>query len=269
MIENVPDWVNQYVRTELSKLEGSAHLYADEERLRWRRLTSDSRMKEVYSSAYLNRMLRTESAWCHWFNSAINFQSFELKYERDQGQHYRKLMKELHEKMEEASSIFEELSELDFSEENHPREMSDVIRLLYEVIRQEECNGNGQLSYKFDSVIKPKLQKVEPYDSRYMPSVSQTIKALSNVLFLENSRLQENGIAYGNHIAREALNRQHAPLSEYVRSFDVQIIEYREIIDSSFCLPPKLLAIQSQVALNLNSVDEKQIHSARKKKIKK
>lgn len=266
MIENVPDWVNQYVRTELSKLEVLAHEFNKDEILRWRRLTSDPRMIEVYLSDYLNQMLRTEAAWCHWFNSAINFQSFELKSERDQGRRYRKLMKDLHEKMEEASSIFEELSELDFSEENHPREMSDVIRLIYEVIRQEELNGNGQLSYKFDSVIKPKLQKVEPYDSRYMPSVSQTIKALSNVLFLENDRLQRNGVVYGDHIAREALNRQHAPLAEYIRAFDAKIIEYREIIDSKFCLPPKLLAIQSEVALNLNSVDDKQIHSARKRK---
>lgn len=178
-------------------------------------------------------------------------------------------MKNLHEKMEEVTSIFEEISELEIEDGDYPREMTNILALLYETVRQEACNDNDKLPYKFDSYIRPELEKLQHFDSRYMPSVLQTIKALSTVVFFANNRLQNHSDMIGNYVVQNSLSRQHSPLPEYVRSFDVQIVEDGITVDKTFCLPPSLMAIQSQVALGLVSVDEKKIYSARKTKTNK
>lgn len=159
-----------------------------------------------------------------------------------------------------------EVDDLDVSEDNHPRAMSNSLELIEVAAEQSSNDGDGRLESLFTQHVKPTLAPLKKFDYRYLPSVTQMLTALSDEVSVSNFMRDEVGACHANPILSAALvGRQHSPLPEYVRAFDAAIgLRASDLGGPDFSMPAAIFAIQAAVALNLNEVDKKQITSARK-----
>ncbi len=265
MLFKPESWVNEFVRSRVCELERSNNSFVAAEQSCWRRLTSDLRMKEVYSSAYLMKRLSPQG-WRIWFDLAQGVGVSALKEERQVRARYGELMKKIGDQLTELSSSMRELDDLGIIEGNHPRSMYHSLELIEAAAAQSSNDGDGRLEDLFSQHIKPTLASLKKFDYRYVPSSTQIISALSEEVDIANFMRDQIGASHADPILRAALiGRQHSPLPEYVRSFDAAISMYAsDVGGSDFCIPASILAIQAAAALNLNEVDKKQITSARR-----
>jgi hypothetical protein len=263
---NPESWVNDHVKACVSTFEQSIPPYSETERASWRRLASDLRMKEVYSNAYLAKRL-TPQGWRIWIDLAQGWANKNyLKEERERLARYMALMTELDKRLDGVSSLIGEISNLNIAEKNAPRCMFDPLVLIETAVMHSRKTGDRRLECLFNVHIRPKLDALKRFDSRYLPTVPQMLAALSEEVFVANFKLEYSGTQHADPVVAAALvSRQNSPLPEYVRAFDAGMRwhEY-DVGGTDFSLPADILATQAAVALNLNDVDKKQIISARK-----
>lgn len=264
MVFNPASWVNHSVKALIAERERLPLKYNEIERERWRRMATDPRMQGVFSSKYLARRL-TERGWCIWFDHACGVEAEALKHERERLKKYASLMVKFDEYLDGASSVLNQIKEMDIGEKNLPRVMFDPFLLIQKTVDDAYKSGNGKLQFLFDNNVKEKLDKLSYLGSKYMPSVPQMLTTLSEHVSFAASNLQNGQIESSCSITVAALSsRQHAPVPEYVRYFDRAMLDYE--IDTggpNFLVPPQAMALQTVVALDLNDVDKRQIISVR------
>ena len=263
MVFKPASWVNESVQELIGERE-RLDSHTETERKIWRRMATDQRMQGVFSSKYLARRL-TSHGWRMWFDCACAVDKEGLKEERERLKEYAELMAALDVHLAGASEILGKIHALDISEKNLPRVMFDPLLLIEDTV--EDCRsrfGNERLASFFTEHIKPTLGKLVGFDARYIPNFPQMLATLSWRVFSAVERLR-NTVEPGCEITAAALaGRQHAPLPEYVRSFDEMMRHYEsETGGADFLMPAELMATQAMVALDLNDVDKKQIKSAR------
>jgi|GEM_PF-4306441 len=261
-------WVVAEVTRLFNLAEASEHGGDDLEHDCARRLVSDLRMRDVYESSYLDRMLLPGGGWRHWFDIAKSTLPADIKQARQKLKDHAKAIDELSAHLESALGLLLEIDNIAAGEFGKPLAMRSPLALIDTAIEQisdgRQTDGSrSDLPVLFRTHVKPRLDALREFRvGKYMPTVLQLVDALSLTVSNYSHDLALNGAqSQDSEIAAALVSRQHSPLPEYVRSFDDAMKGLPG--HRKFLMPPDLMAIQAAVALKLDIVDPKQVRSAR------